>query len=167
MSYSVEQLPHCDLLRLILSTERFVLSARQLFNVGTDLRILYLTRGSIRCLQAPLCVRAGRSALGCLPKFQLSPRLHPVPTLGAPEFIQVRCAESGRAQAPLCVCLQCGGGIGGRAHTESGSALGPPKFQLSPRLNPAPSNFALGGRRFWESKTKGKSRERGTPDTSP
>ena len=102
MSYSVEQLPHCDLLRLILSTERFVLSARQLFNVGTDLRILYLTRGSIRCLQvrsiggSPLCAterRADRSALGCLPKFQLSPRLNPVPTLGASEFIQVRCAQ--------------------------------------------------------------------------
>ncbi len=27
----VEQLPHCDLLRLILLTERFVLSARQVF----------------------------------------------------------------------------------------------------------------------------------------
>ena len=148
MSYSVEQLPHCDLLRLILSTERFVLSARQLFNVGTDMRILYLTRGSIKRLPwyerhsavcqnfnkvqgsirrlpwrvgiytSPLCaterradapkrrsvcvysarkqyiVRRGdwrqsahrerigtRPALGCLPKFQLSPGLHPAPTL--------------------------------------------------------------------------------------
>ena len=34
-----------------------------------------------------------RPALGCLPKFQLSPRLNPVPTLGASEFIQVRCAQ--------------------------------------------------------------------------
>ena len=31
MSYLVEQLPHCDLLRLSLSTGRFVLSARQVF----------------------------------------------------------------------------------------------------------------------------------------
>ena len=29
--YLVEQLPHCDLLKLILLTERFVLSARQVF----------------------------------------------------------------------------------------------------------------------------------------
>lgn len=31
MLYLVEQLPHCDLLKLILLTERFVLSARQVF----------------------------------------------------------------------------------------------------------------------------------------
>ena len=53
--------------------------------------ILDLEKFSIS--KRPENVRAGRSALGCLPTFQLSPRLNPVPTLGASEFIQVRCAQ--------------------------------------------------------------------------
>ena len=36
MSYLVEQLPHCDLLRLSLSTGWFVLSARQVVTVWKD-----------------------------------------------------------------------------------------------------------------------------------
>ena len=57
MSYLVEQLPHCDLLRLSLSTGWFVLSARQVVRGSEGVWVFFISVKLSEALQPPWVFR--------------------------------------------------------------------------------------------------------------